>query len=336
VSNGVAFNERGDLFLTDTAASRLLQVRSTPGHGLIGPGSRISEILRLAPPFETIVDNVAAQGDKAWFGELVGGTLNGVDLPSGELHTLAGGDGTLPEPRDLAVDVDAGKIYLAVPLNDEIVTVDLTTGAVAPFVDLPTPFGGGFEVHLALSDGLLFVSNNATNQVHVVDTTTTEPLPELYAGIEVFPGGTAGDGGPATAATLAFPQGIAVDSTGKLLIAELYSGRVRVVGTSDLEPGVFPNVIRADSDARVELAIEGNPELDATDVVPSSVRVAGARTADARLDDTNGDHRIDLVVKVRQSDLARGLDPGAREAAIEGRLHGGHPFHDADWVTVLP
>jgi len=40
-------------------------------------------------------------------------------------------------------------------------------------------------------------------------------------------------------------------------------------------------------------------------------------------------------VKVRQRDLARGLAPGERQAAIEGRLRGGRPFDDADWVTLV-
>jgi hypothetical protein len=110
---------------------------------------------------------------------------------------------------------------------------------------------------------------------------------------------------------------------------------VRVVGTSDIRPGAFPNVIRARSRARVRVAVESNPQFDADRLVPSSLRVAGARVRGPRIADVNGDGRRDLVVRVRQRDLAAGLSPGAREAPITGRLRGGGLFRDADWVTLV-
>ena len=335
--SGVAFDERGDLFFSDVAASRVLRVgaRAGPGGRLIRPSSPLREIARLAPPFESIVDHVVAHRGKVWFSEAIGAAVVEIDLASGERRTLAGGDGSLGEPSGLALDADAGKLFVADAVDNQIVTIDVTSGAVAPLVDLPFPPGIAVSVHLALSDGLLFVSNDVSGQVHLVDTAATDPSLQLYAGAEVFPQGTAGDGGAARAASLALPAGVAVDSTGTLLIAERLSARVRVVGTSDLRPGAFPNVIRARSDARVELAIESNPQLDATRLVASSITVAGARTEQARRADVNGDRRDDVIVKVRQSALARGLAPGAREAVIEGRLRSGQTFRDADWVTVL-
>ena len=41
--------------------------------------------------------------------------------------------------------------------------------------------------------------------------------------------GFSGDGGPATTAELSFPQGVAVDAAGNLLIADSGNGRVRMV-----------------------------------------------------------------------------------------------------------
>ena len=63
---------------------------------------------------------------------------------------------------------------------------------------------------------------------------------------------------------------------------------------------------------RVRVAIESNPQFDATRLVASSITVAGARTGNAHRDDLNGDGRDDLIVKVRQSSLARRLPSGAR------------------------
>ena len=47
-------------------------------------------------------------------------------------------------------------------------------------------------------------------------------------------GGSGGDGGPATAAGLSFPSGVAVDSFGNLFIADRLHDRIRKVSTSGI------------------------------------------------------------------------------------------------------
>jgi DNA-binding beta-propeller fold protein YncE len=44
--------------------------------------------------------------------------------------------------------------------------------------------------------------------------------------------GSSGDGGPATAASMSFPAGVAVDQSGNLVIADEFHSRIRVVATS--------------------------------------------------------------------------------------------------------
>jgi DNA-binding beta-propeller fold protein YncE len=44
-----------------------------------------------------------------------------------------------------------------------------------------------------------------------------------------FPGGFSGDGGPATSAELSYPQGVAADGAGNLLIADTFNWRIRMV-----------------------------------------------------------------------------------------------------------
>ena len=46
--------------------------------------------------------------------------------------------------------------------------------------------------------------------------------------------GYSGDGGPAVAAAVGFPAGLAVDKTGNIFIADLYNHRVRRVGTNGI------------------------------------------------------------------------------------------------------
>jgi sugar lactone lactonase YvrE len=339
--NGVAFDERGDLFLTDGTHSRVLQVRALPGPGgrLIRLGSPIREVARLAPPFEAISDRIVAHAGKVYVADPVNAEIIEIDVASGARRTLAGGDGSLSDMAGLALDADRGVLYVADPGSLQVLTVDLASGAVTPLADLPFDFFF-YNANLALSGDLLFIADDRDypgSQVHVLDVTADAPEAELYAGVaQQYPPGTGGDGGPARVAALNHPEGIAVDSAGKLLITERGTGRVRVVGTSDILPGAYPNVIRASSGARVDVAVQSNPQFDATRLVASSLTVAGASTDGARVRDTNGDGRRDLVVRVAQSALAAGLDPGAREAAIDGRLRDGRPFHDADWVTLVP
>jgi sugar lactone lactonase YvrE len=335
-SNGVAFDERGDLYLTDVSSSRVLQVRALPGPGgrLIRPASPIREIARFAPPFEAIADHIAAHAGKVYVGDPISASLIEIDVASGSRRTLAGGDGSFGDISGLVVDARRGRIYAEDPANHRIVAVDLRSGAVSPVADLPYLLDFA-NTHLALLGDLLFVSNDfVTSQVHVIDTAAAHPVAEPYAGAPQFAWGVFGDGGPARAAGLAVAEGLAFDSAGKLLIADKDSGRIRVVGTSDIKPGAFPNVISRRSAAPVRVAIESNPSFDARLLVPSTVTVAGARTFAARLQDPNDDGRLDLVVSVRQRDLARGLASGAREAPIAGRTRDGRRFADADWATV--
>jgi len=69
-------------------------------------------------------------------------------------------------------------------------------------------------------------------------------------------GGSAGDGGPATAAILSYPQGVAIDQPGNLCIGDAFAGRVRRVdaatgiietfagaGTLDAMPDGFPAAV---------------------------------------------------------------------------------------------
>jgi sugar lactone lactonase YvrE len=337
--NGVAFDEHGDLYLSDVSSSRVLQVRALPGPGgrLIRPLSPIREIARFAPPFDALIDQIAAHGGTVYAGEAISSALLEIDVATGATSTLAGGDGALASISGLALDVAHGRIFVADPLARQVVAVDLASGAISPVAELPYPFGFP-NLHMVLADGLLFVANDFSGaQVYVIDTDAPTPVAELYAGMrQDFDAGVSGDGGPAREAGLAIPEGIVVDSAGKLQIAERDSGRVRQVGTSDILPGAFPNVIHASSGARIDVAIQGNPSFDASRLIASNVTVGGVATDGARLRDVNGDGRRDLVVRVRQNALAAGIGADAREAAIEGTLRGGGTLRDADWVTLAP
>jgi len=178
--------------------------------------------------------------------------FNGVNLPNAVIATVAGngaagysGDGgaaihaSLSHPEGLAVD-GAGNLFIADFDNNRVRKVD-ANGTISTVVGdgLQGYSGdGGTATNASLSRpsslamdgaGNLFISDYDNNRVRKVDTSgiiTTV----AGNGLRRF----AGDGGPATSASLFYPQGLAVDDAGNLFIADTGNSRVRKVDTNGL------------------------------------------------------------------------------------------------------
>jgi len=133
-------------------------------------------------------------------------------LPDGKWSDFAGtgkagysGDGgkatlaDLTEPAGVAVDAK-GNVYIADTSNNVIRRVDASTGVI-------TTVAGNYaadQVEVPLADGTRTVFHQGQ-------------------------GGFAGDGGPATAARLNEPEGVALDSAGDLFIADAANNAIREV-----------------------------------------------------------------------------------------------------------
>ncbi len=74
------------------------------------------------------------------------------------------------------------------------------------------------------SDGNLYIADNGNNRIRKVSNGVITTV----AGSSGTPG-FGGDNGPATSATLSSPQGVAVDSSGNLYIADAFNFRIRKV-----------------------------------------------------------------------------------------------------------
>ncbi len=156
-----------------------------------------------------------------------------------------GGDGgpaaeaLIAYPSGVALDA-SGNIYIADHSNDRIRKVD-TNGIITTVAGNGTSWYGGdggpaTEAALQLplkvavdSSGNLYIADYYNDLIRKVDTTgiiTTiagggEPP---YPGLEFW-----GDGGPATKAVLCLPQGVAVDASDNLYIADTDNNRIRKV-----------------------------------------------------------------------------------------------------------
>jgi sugar lactone lactonase YvrE len=343
---GCAFDEAGDLFLCDFQFQRILRVNAVRGAGgaRIGPTSTIERVASV--PFFPI--QIVVFRGKAFVTDGFAQVWE-VDVATGAASPIAGngtpgysGDGGLAlraelnAPDGLALDGANGILYVADTSNGVVRSVDLVAGTIAPVFALPGAPGPGPNGHLALlGSDLLFVAHDGLGQIFAVDLAAALPSAVLFAGAgSPFPTGTRGDEVAAPEAELNLVEGIAVDPSGKLVMAEHASQALRVLGHCDIRPGRLPNLVYPTSPRAIAVAIESSAKLDApAEIDPATIRVAGAAPVLVSVCDVNGDGRADLVVYVRQSDMA--LAPGARQAAIEATTRDGRPFRDADWVTVV-
>ena len=153
-------------------------------------------------------------------------------------------DATLTGPTGIVVDA-AGNLYVSECdwTYAAIVRIDpkgmLTTfvgttvpgftgdGGPATAAQLYCPIGMAFD-----TDGALVFADHVNNRIRRVDTAgiiTTIVGNGGPAGLDM--GSFKGDGGPATAATLLEPYGVAVDGLGNLYISDRDNNRIRKVDT---------------------------------------------------------------------------------------------------------
>ena len=170
--------------------------------------------------------------------------------PAGTISTFAGngtagfaGDGgpatdaRLNSANAVATD-SAGNLYIADSDNYRVRKVDpagrISTfagngiegfaGDGGPATDARLTFMGGLAVDAA---GNLYLSDTGNFRVRKVNSAGTI---STFAGNGIE--GVSGDGGPATAANVWAPFGLAVDSSGNLYIADRNGGNVRTVNTA--------------------------------------------------------------------------------------------------------
>jgi trimeric autotransporter adhesin len=160
-----------------------------------------------------------------------------------------GGPATAAElyrPSSMAVDA-AGNVYIA-DLNNHRIRVVTSTGMILTLVGNGTPgySGDGSAATAAKISGPTGVAVDAAGNVYIADQSNRRVRKVDGAGIiTTFAGnGTAGhggDGGPATAAELYMPYGLALDSGGNLYISDWGSNVVRKVNTAGIISTVAGN-----------------------------------------------------------------------------------------------
>jgi hypothetical protein len=329
----VAVDSAGNLYIADqgyhrvrkvTAAGIISTFAGTGTAGFSGDGGQAASA-QLNSPSGLAVDPAG----NIFIADTFNHRVRMVAL-NGTITTVAGtgvagyfGDGgpaansPLNGPRGLAFD-GAGNLYIADCNNDRVRRVDLA-GIISTFAGGGSPLGDGGPATSASLDAPSAVAVDPAGNVYIADRdnhrirkVTPNGIISTVAGTGTL--GYSGDGGQGTVAQLGFPEGVAVDSSGNVYLADTAHDRVRrlqppswngpVPSLNELEP----SAVQAGA-GTFALAVYG-----ANFVPGATVRWNGSDRATRFMSDAN------LIATIPASDV---LSPGTAQITVSNPTAGG-------------
>jgi len=254
----------------------------------------------------------------------VAGSITGASGYSGD-----GGPATsalLRGPMDVAVD-SAGNLYIAEVFNHVIRKVDQTTGIISTVAGTGTPgfSGDGGPADLAQlnnpysidfdGSGNLYIADRNNNRVRKVDASGNI---STVAGTGTA--GYSGDGGPATAADMYSPTGLAAGDDGTLYVVELGNNIVRkispagiittIAGTGGVpgDSGDGGPATSAELRAPIGIDLDHDGSLYVSDYGNSKIKKLEAVTHTVTFDKNGGDtEAVPSTLTVKDGETAAAL-----------------------------
>jgi hypothetical protein len=258
----VAVDAAGDIFIADTGNNRIREVNHSTGLITTIAGNGIQGYSGDNGPATAAELNgptgiaVNAAGN-VFIADAGNNRVREINT-SGVITTVAGngtsgynGEGTattaeLSDPTGVAVD-GSGNIFIADQYNQRVRKVVLATDTISTIAGNGTGgFNGDGTATAVELNGPCAVAVDAAGDVFIAENVNNR-VRELSGGkITTVAGsgdgstnkGYSGDGGPATAAELNYPTGVAVDSSGDLFIADQTNQRIR-----EVKAGVITTIV---------------------------------------------------------------------------------------------
>ena len=231
-------------FSSGLKAQAISTIAGTGGGGFSGDGGP-GTAATLTRPYDVVVDrsgNIFISDDNQYIRKLA---------PSGIITSIAGvgisgysGDGGPATDAEInysggmAVD-NSGNLYFTDYLNSRV-RIITPAGIINTIAGTGTPgfSGDGGPATAAMLNGPESIAIDLADNIYIAEAGNSivrkispSGIISTYAGTGTSVGST-GDGGPATAALLAGPSGIAVDDTGNVYIADLGNSKVRKISVS--------------------------------------------------------------------------------------------------------
>lgn len=318
---GVAVDSSGNLFIADSGNNRIREVNlatgvitTVAGNGtdaFSGDGGPATSA-ELYGPADVAIDS---SGDLI-IADGYNYRIREVDHATGVINTVAGngsrafsGDGEpatageVDSPQNVAVD-SSGDLFIADGPNNRVREVNHATGIISTIAGNGTGGFGGFggfggdggpatAAYLSNPQGIavdssgdVFIADSTNFRVREVNHATGVITTVAGNGTSGF----SGDGGTATAAELGYLEGIAIDSSGDLFIADWLHNRIREVNHAT---GVITTVA---GNGMSGFSGDGGPATAAELSSPESIAV-----------DSSGDLFIADNNRVREVDRATGI-----------------------------
>jgi hypothetical protein len=288
IASGVAVDTAGNIYIADLDDDRIRKVDAITGvittiagtdtNGYAGDGGPATNAQLNYPNGVA----VGATGN-VYIADTGNSRIRKVTGSPGVITTFAGGgigDGgpatnaPLNDPSGVAVDT-AGNIYIADYGNSRIRKITVSSGVITTIAGTGTDGyagDGGPATSAQLNRpsgvavdtaGNIYIADYGNSRIRKVDAITGVITTIAGTGTS----GYAGDGGPATSAQLNDPRGVAVDTAGKIYIADTSNNRIRKVTGS---PGVITTIAGTGTSG---YAGDGGPATTARLNYPSGVAV---------------------------------------------------------------
>ena len=253
---GLTFDAAGNLYVADPAANRVRKIAANFTHTIstvagTGAGGETGDGGQATLAHLNGPSGVAIQGNQTLLiADHDGSRIRSVDLTSGSIGTIAGtgqvgmaGDGGPAISASLYAPVDlfttSGVVLIADSGNFRVRSIAngvLSTIAGNGNYRYTGDGGIGTSATLPAPDG---IAVDANGNVNVCDTfanrvRTISPFGIINVTAGTNTPGYSGDGGLATSAMLVDCQGIALDGSGNLYVADTHNRRIRKISKSGI------------------------------------------------------------------------------------------------------